>query len=92
MIDVDTLVWIFTSSSTQNYMYFQYSRVQFFKAYPGLKSNPLFQYFYTSISFKSSDTKTTIDPDVICVKIFLSLETSCPEITLEHYIRIGVQI
>ena len=38
----------------------------------GLKFNPLlkFLYFCMSVSFKTSDTKTTIHPDKICVKIF----------------------
>jgi hypothetical protein len=42
-------------------------------AYPVLKFNLLFLYFYTSVYFKTSEIKTPIDPDKISEEIFPNL-------------------
>ena len=53
-------------------------------ANPGLNFNPLFSFlrFYTSVSLKTSETKTSNDPDKISEEIFLIFQTSCWEISL----------
>ena len=52
-----------------------------------LKFAPLFLSlrFFTFVCFKTSDVKTTIDPDKICVKIFPGLQTSCPETSVTSF-------